>query len=577
MNIRSAIITSWVAFGSLLIASAPASASPVLTVSPTTVTVSGTAGKAVSSKTVSVSNTGTGVLKWSVATPTAAWLRVSPTSGSDAGTLTVSFPTTFAAGSYSASFVVVSASGQSRTVTVKLSISAAALTVTCPANYTTSSSNGSAVAVSYTVSTSGGVAPITVVGTPASGSLFPVGTTSVSVTATSSDGQKATCGFSVTVTYTGGTTTSGYGPQSTITCPAGAMDIWPATNIQNLVNLYGTGTTFCLRAGTHSLTSAITPKSGDTFVGEYGAILDGTGWSTTDTTQGAFRAQNQDIDDVTIRNLVIRNMPQCGIHAYYMYSDRWTIEYNEIFNTKVGVAAPNSSLVRNNYIHNNANGGYNGYRISGTTFDTNEIAYNGAGQKVLYTSGVTFRNNFIHHNTDGIFYDTENTSALIEGNRIEDNTRNGIFYEVSATAVIRNNTVRRSGDTAIFISTSKSVQTYGNLLEYNFRGIQYFLNCAAVGGGTLSFDLADDTSHDNTIKVNTTSGAFANGFNYLSTCTSAQYGPYYNRQKNLTFQNNHYYVPYSTVKYWVWGLGGLMYWPSWQPLPQDSTGTMQIQ
>ena len=86
----------------------------------------------------------------------------------------------------------------------------------------------------------------------------------------------------------------------------------------------------------HSLTSSITPKRGDTFVGEYGAILDGTGWTTSDDTQAAFRAHNQDIDYVTIRNLVIRNMPQRGIHTYYWMSDHWTIEYNEIAYNKMG-------------------------------------------------------------------------------------------------------------------------------------------------------------------------------------------------------------------------------------------------
>ena len=47
--------------------------------------------------------------------------------------------------------------------------------------------------------------------------------------------------------------TSAVGPQSTITCPAGAVDIWPGVNIQNVVDSYGGNTTFCLRAGTHFL------------------------------------------------------------------------------------------------------------------------------------------------------------------------------------------------------------------------------------------------------------------------------------------------------------------------------------
>ena len=109
----------------------------------------------------------------------------------------------------------------------------------------------------------------------------------------------------------------GPGPQPGIACPAGAVDISPGTTIQAAVNLMRATPRSVCRAGMHSLSSSITPKTGNTFVGEYGAILDGTGWTTTDDTQAAFRAHNQDIDYVTIRNLVIRNMPQRGIHAYY--------------------------------------------------------------------------------------------------------------------------------------------------------------------------------------------------------------------------------------------------------------------
>ena len=89
---------------------------------------------------------------------------------------------------------------------------------------------------------------------PASGSSFPVGTTSVLVTAQSSDGQTASCGFSATVTYSPAPAPSVVGPQSTITCPAGAVDIFPGIDIQGIVNLYTGNTTFCLRAGIHSRT-----------------------------------------------------------------------------------------------------------------------------------------------------------------------------------------------------------------------------------------------------------------------------------------------------------------------------------
>ena len=135
------------------------------------------------------------------------------------------------------------------------------------------------------------------------------------------------------------------------------------------MDLFPGNTTFCLRAGVHSITSAITPKTGNTFVGEHGAILDGTGWTTADPTQGAFRAHNQDIDDVTIRNLVIRNMPKRGIHASYWASDRWTIGTNELASNQTGVAAPSHSVIRHNHIHHNTVGGYSAYRSVNTTFE----------------------------------------------------------------------------------------------------------------------------------------------------------------------------------------------------------------
>jgi len=362
------------------------------------------------------------------------------------------------------------------------------------------------------------------------------------------------------------------GPQSTITCPAGAVDIFPGANIQDVVNQFPGTTTFCLKPGIFSIRSAITPKTGNTFVGEYGAILDGSNWVTTDTTQAAFRAHNQDIDYVTIRNLVIRKMPQRGIHAYYYMSDHWTVEYNEIASSvDVGIVIPPSSLIRNNYIHDNTYAGYMGPYASNSTFDSNEIARNGWEQKVGETTNVTFRNNFVHHNVGiGIWYDSHNTGALIEGNRVEDNGHIGIFYEISSDAIIRNNTIQRNAEAGIMLSVSKNVQIYNNTLDSNFRGITYYLNCPSMSDTTV--DLANNTAHDNAITVGTQSGAFASLFSYGS-CTSTQVAPYLNGSKNLTFSHNTYRVPSTSGRWWVWGVD-LKWWSDWQGLGQDVTSTM---
>jgi parallel beta-helix repeat protein len=377
------------------------------------------------------------------------------------------------------------------------------------------------------------------------------------------------------------TSTSSYGPRSTITCPSGAAHIWPGSSIQTVVNNHPAGTTYCLRAGVHSLTSSITPKRGDTFVGEYGATLDGSGWSSSDDTQAAFRAHNQDIDYVTIRNFVIRNMPQKGIHAYYWMSDHWTIEYNEIAHNKWGVEfAPNFTLT-GNYIHHNVGnpsasnpaergGGYVGNLAHNTTFDSNEIAYNGPEQKVGASSNVTFRNNFVHHNLrDGIWYDTSTGGgALIEGNRVEDNGRVGIDFEASIGATIRNNTVRRSAGDAVFISMSQNVQIYNNVLDANVGGIEYFLNCASLSYGE---DVKNNAAYANTVVVGTQSYAYASAFSSTG-CTAAQQGAYLNGSKNLTFSRNTYRVPSVTGRYLLWG--GWKYWNEWQGLGYDLDGSI---
>jgi parallel beta-helix repeat protein len=647
---------------------ASAAAQAVLSVTPTSISVQTNVGTNAPSQTVQVRKSGAGALRWTVEPPAAGWLTVAPTSGTNNVTLTLTFQTSGLAvqsQAYTTSFRVVSGT-QAVTVNVSVTIVGSAppqLIANCPSNTTAASPDGNPVPVTYTIPTpSGGTPPYTTSGSPASGSSFPVGTTSVRVTAQSSDGQTASCTFSVTVTYSAtsvspdgamvptttsqivdntgavwtiasngailrngasaaggfgskiywkdntiyvygtdsiwyqwtgsgwvtfgptqpGTTTSpppstsAVGPTSTITCPTGAINIFPGTSIQTVVNNNPINTTFCLKSGIHYLTSPITPKGGDIFIGEYGAIVDGTGWATNNDFDAAFRALDQDIDYVTIRNLVIRNLRR-GIHAGSPSTlpDHWTIENNEIGPNYSGVLFPSFSLLRNNYIHDNPLFGDAGVSAHNSLLENNEIARNGWEQKIALSSNVTFRNNFVHHNAGaGIWYDSDNTGGLVEGNRVEDNGWIGIFYEISTDGIIRNNTVRRSGDAGVFLSTSKNTQVYNNTLENNFRGITYFLNCGAVGGGSTGWDLTNNTSHDNTITVDTTSGAVATVFSYISECASTFVEPYKNGSKNLTFSHNTYDVPSpATGQYWYWA--ALYNWSGWQALGFDTTGTVK--
>ena len=102
------------------------SAMPAIGLSPTSLTFSGAAGGAnPAAKTIGVSNTGSGALTWT-ASDNAAWLTLTPASGTNAGTITASVNTVgLAAGIYNAT-VTLSAMGVTvKTVPVTLTATAA--------------------------------------------------------------------------------------------------------------------------------------------------------------------------------------------------------------------------------------------------------------------------------------------------------------------------------------------------------------------------------------------------------------------------------------------------------------------
>src|SRR5262249_48065300 len=121
MDMRSVAARFLVACVTLLILPWSASAQGVLSVSPTSIVQQAGVGVPLPSQTVNISSSGNGALKWSISTPTASWLSVSPTSGVQPGNVTVSFASTLAAGTYSASFRV-STNQSAVTVNVQVTI-----------------------------------------------------------------------------------------------------------------------------------------------------------------------------------------------------------------------------------------------------------------------------------------------------------------------------------------------------------------------------------------------------------------------------------------------------------------------
>lgn len=379
-----------------------------------------------------------------------------------------------------------------------------------------------------------------------------------------------------------------YGPQRSQTRPVGAVDIVPGASIQSAVTANPAGTTFWLLQGIHPISGAIAPKSGDVFVGQYGAILDGTGWVSSDPDTAAFVSINAELTDVRIANLEIRNMPQNAIKVYD-FGDAptaWVVEYcYNHHNGCKGVVIAQNGIVRHCLLTYNGDGAsyggnYESFRGDGSLWEYNEISYGSNEQKVL-SNNVTFRYNWVHHQRDGvgIWFDTAGTGGIIEYNTVEDNPYDGIMYEASGAGTIRYNTVRRNGFTAgngIYLSISEDVEVYGNTLEDNFRAITLFIECSAII--PLGRDLRNNSVHNNSIRLSSSpSGQKSNQMITAASCTDST--PYTTNTKNNNFVANTYLIPtaMSASALWNWGPNGTSKtWTTWQALPQDATGTRTL-
>jgi hypothetical protein len=354
-----------------------------------------------------------------------------------------------------------------------------------------------------------------------------------------------------------------------------------ARNIQEVINSHEGGTTFCFKSKIYRLQEPITPKSHNTFIGEYGAILDGSGWQTSDASQGAFSRGNENADNVTIRNLIIRDMPQKGISS--ASGDHWTIDHNEISGALVGISIPDYSQVTNNFIHHNDQYGFNRFEGTGFVFKKNEVSHNeiclcypndGGASKLVGTTNVSVIGNYIHDNGgNAIWFDTNNTGMLIEGNTVKVNTQYGKAISMeqnTGTAIIRNNkiTVGSGGEVAIRLNNSSNVQINNNKVTM----------AATSGGGAIhvffdasrtGYDTMNNRVINNTITLRR-SATITAGITcaHVTSCS-----PYWTTKGNV-FQGNTYRVPSRSDENWA--LVSAVDWPSWQAIGFDTEGEIII-
>lgn len=257
----------------------------------------------------------------------------------------------------------------------------------------------------------------------------------------------------------------------------------PGDSVASVVADSPTGTVFVFSPGVYSGVS-VRPKSGQSFLGEAGAVLDGNNAGF------AFRS---DASDVVIAGLEITDYEPASRDGVIQGGRRWLVRDNHIHhNGEIGVHDLIEGRVVGNYIHHNGR-----YGVAGGGFvlvEGNEIAYNAneigltgdsGATKFVFTTDLIIRDNYVHHNhSHGIWPDIDNVNVLTENNRVVANRGNGIFYEIGCGpgGVIRNNHVEGNGfperfagwmgDTAgIVVALTSGVEVYGNTLVDNSKGI----------------------------------------------------------------------------------------------------------
>jgi hypothetical protein len=201
----------------------------------------------------------------------------------------------------------------------------------------------------------------------------------------------------------------------------------------------------------------------------------------------------------------------------------------------------------------------------GSTIDGVEIAFNNyagydsrweaGGTKFWRNEKLVVRNSCVHNNNGpGLWSDIDNFDVLYDGNRVFLNADDGIKFEISYTATIRNNTVAWNGTSGfddwlwgsqILIQNSRNVKVYDNLVEVasDFgNGIGVIHQDRGVGARGPR-EAINNSIHDNTIVH-----LGSRGQNGVVTDTND--GQFWKRQANQ-FDHDTYVVADPTGQYWT--------------------------
>ncbi|GAA4673487.1 right-handed parallel beta-helix repeat-containing protein [Pseudonocardia yuanmonensis] len=315
--------------------------------------------------------------------------------------------------------------------------------------------------------------------------------------------------------------------------PPGSIAVGVDDDLDHLTAANPARSVFWLRSGVHRLKKSVVPKDGNTYIGAPGAIVDGENRLNIAFWEEYFR---RSVDDVTLAHLTIQNFTASSEDQGAVYAGTgWTISHSTFRNNGyIALFAGSHNTIRYSCFDSNGQLGVGTYRLDGKpssdiVVDRNEFRRNNTrrlsecgcagGMKWWEAQRGSFTNNWVHgNNGPGVWADNNNIDMLFEGNFINDNTGQGIFYEISYNFMIRGNSFVRNAlergaretsnfpMAAVYISEAGGVDVPGfrfatseiayNYFEDNWDGVALWESgnrYAGVDGGDATPSYGDRT------------------------------------------------------------------------------------
>lgn len=285
-----------------------------------------------------------------------------------------------------------------------------------------------------------------------------------------------------------------------------------------------------------------------------------------------------DIRNVTVEGLVLEKAAGFGISSNN--GTGWTVANNEVrLNHTKGIRMWAGARILGNFVHHNGQYGVAasdgpGILVEGNRIHNNNLAgyriaegfWDAGGTKFVRTSGLVIRGNDVRHNDgDGVWVDIDNVGATIEGNTIAENTRFGVFYEISGKGTITGNTIMGNDEDAIRITSSNEVEISGNTIDVSSADVKGAgVRLVQDERETSGYILRDISVHGNTLTMcrGTSGGLKSFGGDAIF------------QERNNVFDGNSYRVESANSKAWQW-MNGLRTWPEWRSFGLDESGSVQ--